>query len=84
MITLYFIWVSDIASGCNNCSDRIWAVCNYLIYGYRRKDEKYLILLLFVLLRSTMESEHLNLIYSWFPVLLGMAVWGIREKTLET
>ena len=55
-----------------------------IIYGYRRKDEKYLILLLFVLLRSTMESEHLNLIYSWFPVLLGMAVWGIREKTLET
>lgn len=54
-----------------------------IIYGYRRKDEKYLILLLFVLLRSTMESEHLNLIYSWFPVLLGMAVWGIREKTLE-
>ncbi len=55
-----------------------------IIYGYRKKDEKYLILLLFVLLRSTMESEHLNLIYSWFPVLLGMAVWGIREKTLET
>lgn len=55
-----------------------------IIYGYRRKDEKYLILLLFVLLRSTMESEHLNLIYSWFPVLLGMAVWGIREKILET
>ena len=51
-----------------------------IIYGYRKKDEKYLILLLFVLLRSTMESEHLNLIYSWFPVLLGMAVWGIREK----
>lgn len=54
-----------------------------IIYGYRRKDEKYLILFLFVLLRSTMESEHLNLIYSWFPVLLGMAVCGIREKTLE-
>ena len=50
-----------------------------IIYGYRRKDEKYLILLLFVLLRSTMESEHLNLIYSWFPVLLGMAVWRVGE-----
>lgn len=50
-----------------------------IIYGYRRKDEKYLILLLFVLLRSTMESEHLNLIYSWFPVLLGMAVWKNGE-----
>ena len=54
-----------------------------IIYGYRRKDEKYLILLLFVLLRSTMESEHLNLIYSWFPVLLGMAVWRVGEKQQE-
>lgn len=54
-----------------------------IIYGYRRKDEKYLILLLFVLLRSTMESEHLNLIYSWFPVLLGMAVWRVGDKCRE-
>ena len=54
-----------------------------IIYGYRRKDEKYLILLLIVLLRSTMESEHLNLIYSWFPVLLGMAVWRVRDKCRE-
>lgn len=46
-----------------------------IIYGYCRKDEKYLILLMFVLLRSTIESEHLNLIYSCFPILMGMAVW---------
>ena len=51
-----------------------------IIYGYRRKDEKYLILLMFVLLRSTIESEHLNLIYSWFPVLLGMAAWRVGES----
>lgn len=54
-----------------------------IIYGYRKKDEKYLLLLVFVLLRSMIESEHLNLIYSWFPVLLGMAVWRVGQNQQE-
>lgn len=44
-------------------------------YGYRTKDEKLLLLFLFVLLRSTIESEHFTLVYAFFPVLLGLSVW---------
>lgn len=44
-------------------------------YGYRTKDEKLLLFFLFVLLRSTIESEHFTLVYAFFPVLLGLSVW---------
>ncbi len=45
-------------------------------YGIRRRDEKFLLYFMFILIRSIVESEHFNMIYAAFPVLLGIAVWN--------
>lgn len=45
-------------------------------YGIHRKDEKFLLYFMFILIRSIVESEHFNMIYASFPVLLGIAVWN--------
>lgn len=48
-------------------------------YAYRKKDERYLFLLFIFFTYGMMECEHLNPIYAFFPVLLGMPVFNRRE-----
>ncbi len=56
------------------------AVFLLLAYGifraYQKRDEKFTFLLMIMLLYGVMESEHLNLIYSFFPVLMGYQVYN--------
>jgi hypothetical protein len=47
-----------------------------IIYAYREKDERLLLLFFVVLVRCILESEHFNLIYAFFPVLLGLSIWN--------
>lgn len=47
-----------------------------IVRSYQRKDTKLLLIFMFVLLRSVFESEHFTLVYSFFPILLGTAVWN--------
>lgn len=54
-----------------------------ILYGYKKMDEKYLLLLLFVISRSIVESEHLTLVYSWFPILFGMAMFDSQKTKTE-
>ena len=54
-----------------------------ILYGHKKMDERYLLLLLFVISRSIIESEHLTLVYSWFPALLGMAMFDSQKTKTE-
>lgn len=51
-----------------------------IIYGCRTKNEKLLLFFMFVLLRSTMESEHFTLVYAFFPLLLGVSIWERQDE----
>lgn len=55
-------------------------------YAYRKRDERYLLLLFVFFAYGMMESEHLNPIYAFFPILLGIPVFeqGDGGKTQET
>ena len=55
-------------------------------YAYRERDERYLLLLFVFFAYGMMESEHLNPIYAFFPVLLGIPVFNQRygKKMQET
>ena len=54
-----------------------------ILYGYKKMDERYLLLLLFAISRSIVESEHLTLVYSWFPILFGMAIFDSQKTKTE-
>lgn len=59
----------------------VLSLCIMAIWiGVKRKNIKYLLLLFVMLLLGTAEQEHINLIYSVFPVLLGMTVWKVGEN----
>lgn len=47
-------------------------------YAYQKKDEKYLLLLFVFFTYGMMECEHLNPIYAFFPILLGIPVFDRR------
>lgn len=47
-----------------------------ILYGYRKQNERFLLFFMILLLRSMAESEHLNLLYAFLPVLLGLAFWN--------
>lgn len=51
-----------------------------IIWAYKNKKEKLLMFFMFVLLRSTIESEHFTLVYAFFPVLLGMSLWEQKNE----
>lgn len=46
-----------------------------IVWGCRNKNERFLLFFMILLLRSMVESEHLNLLYAPVPVLLGLAFW---------
>lgn len=54
-----------------------------IIYGYRNRDEKLLLLFMFVCVRSMTESEHFTLMYAFFPIILGLSVWQTKRGRLE-
>lgn len=45
-----------------------------IYYGFYKKNERYLLLLAIFLMYGIMETEHFNIIYTFFPVLLGIPV----------
>lgn len=58
-----------------------------IYFAYKKKNEKFLLLLFTFFAFGIMESEHINMIYSFFPVLLGIPVFNwfdngsLRENT---
>jgi hypothetical protein len=46
-----------------------------IFYAYCKRDERYLFVLIVILGYSLMENAHINLIYTVFPVLLGIPLW---------
>lgn len=44
-------------------------------YAYQKKDERYLLLLFVFFTYGMMECDHLNPVYAFFPVLLGIPVF---------
>ena len=48
--------------------------------GVKKKDISYLILLFVMFLLGAAEQEHINLIYSVFPVLLGISIWDLSDR----
>lgn len=49
-------------------------------YAYRKRDERYLLLLFVFFAYGMMESEHLNPIYAFFPLLLGIPVFDQKDE----
>lgn len=52
-------------------------------WGYKKKNEKYLLLMFVMALYGTMESEHFSPIHSILPMLLGMPVFDRDTKSEE-
>ena len=48
--------------------------------GVKKKNISYLILLFVMFLLGAAEQEHVNLIYSVFPVLLGISIWDLSDR----
>ena len=47
---------------------------------FKKHDNRYLLILLAMFLFGVAEQEHVNLIYSMFPILLGIPMWEYLEK----
>lgn len=50
-----------------------------IVIADRKRNNRYLIVLFVLFLFGVAEQEHINLIYSIFPVLLGIPVWKVLE-----
>ena len=50
-----------------------------IVYGWKKKDVRFQLVLLFFLLRSIVESDHFTLLYAPLPIVLGIWLWHRRQ-----
>lgn len=50
-----------------------------IVYGWKKKDVRFQLVLLLFLLRSIVESDHFTLLYAPLPIVLGIWLWHRRQ-----
>jgi hypothetical protein len=59
-------------------------ICGWaIIYGWKKKDERYLFIIIAILGYGLMENAHISLVYTVFSVLLGISVWRSDDFLLD-